>query len=185
MNIKFTTLDSPKSHRSQSLFRRHTSTVHFILMIGMSRRIPRCVILRACNRSGWSTSFTHQTYVHEQFYFRYEGSTLEPPCIETTHWRVLSNPIKVSPSQLRALHYLLKQRIDPDTCEYDTAAYRQSADADEVKVNRPIQARSENHRLVYCECSDWEPKGDMDRALCELPRRERGVLEYEGVPAKL
>jgi Eukaryotic-type carbonic anhydrase len=122
------------------------------------------------------------THPMKQFYFRYEGSTVEPPCIETTHWRVLSNPIKVSPSQLRALHYLLKERIDPNTCEPDTAAFRQSPEADQVKVNRPIQTPSEFHQLVYCECSDWKPKGEKDQAFCELPRRDRGVLIYAGEP---
>jgi hypothetical protein len=104
----------------------------------------------------------------------------EPPCIEVVHWRVLSNPIVVAPSQLRVLHYLLRNRIDPDTCEYDTSAYIQSPEAKEVKVNRPLQKVSAGHLLVYCECADWKPKGDKDSVFCDLPLEERGVFYFAG-----
>lgn len=83
----------------------------------------------------------------------------------------------VAPSQLRALHYLLKNRLDPDTCEYDTAVKVESAEGNKVKANRPIQATSDRHRLVYCECSDWNPKGAKDKAYCELSAKERGVFD--------
>jgi hypothetical protein len=91
----------------------------------------------------------------------------EPPCIEGVHWRVLSSPIQVSPRQLRALHYLLKHRIDPDTCSAYTAAQVQPSDG-EVKANRPIQTTTKRHKLVYCDCSTWKPQGDKDRATCEM-----------------
>ena len=115
-------------------------------------------------------------YIHTRthYYFRYEGSTPEPPCIEGVHWRVLKDPIIVAPSQIEELKSLLTNRVDPATCQPYTAA-RVEADGS-VHVNRPLQRRRPSHKLVYCECLDWESKGTLDKEYCKLPPKERGVI---------
>lgn len=117
-----------------------------------------------------------------EYYFRYEGSMTEPPCFEGVHWRIVKDPIKVNPSQLRRLHALIKNRLNPDTCEFDTAAAPKFEGAsNKIRANRPLQMRSPRHRAVYCECIDWESKSEQDLAYCGLPASLRGVEEFSGV----
>ena len=113
-----------------------------------------------------------QTRTH--YYFRYEGSEPEPPCVEGVHWRVLKNPVTVAPSQIAALENLLANRIDPNTCLPYTAV-RIEADGS-VHNNRPIQKRRPSHLVVYCECEDWESNTLSDKKYCSLPPEERGVI---------
>lgn len=103
---------------------------------------------------------------------------VEPPCIQVAHWRILKDPIKVAPAQLRSLEHLLKSRVDPETCEYFTAGHVNSRGS--ISVNRPLQVTSRAHKLVYCECADWYSKSKKDQAYCELDTNVRGVFEYEG-----
>ena len=112
------------------------------------------------------------------YYFRYEGSTLEPPCVQTVHWRVMRVPIKVAPSQIRALETLLSERIDPETCEKDTAGRPRADNSTAVDVNRPLQTSRPSHKLVYCECEDWESNLPADREYCSLSKAERGVFDF-------
>lgn len=106
--------------------------------------------------------------VNTEYYFRYEGSMLEPPCLETVHWRVIHKPIKVSPGQLRKLHNLLNNRLNPFTCKKETAGKPKSSKSRKVLVNRPLQTTTRRHKLVYCECADWEPKSAADRDFCNI-----------------
>jgi hypothetical protein len=114
------------------------------------------------------------------YYFRYEGSTPEPPCVEGVHWRVLKDPVKVAPSQLADLRSLLANRVDPVTCSPYTAA-RMEADGS-VHANRPLQLRRPSHLLVFCECVDWEPSLSTDQVFCTLPPEERGVVTRSKEP---
>ena len=106
--------------------------------------------------------------VNTEYYFRYEGSMPEPPCFEGVHWRVLRKPIKVSPGQLRRLRNLLSNRLNPLTCEKETAGKPQSPESNKVLVNRPIQTMTRRHKFVYCECADWLPKSLEDRSYCNI-----------------
>lgn len=122
-------------------------------------------------------------YIHARthYYFRYEGSTAEPPCIEGVHWRVLKDPIVVAPSQIAEIQDLLVNRVDPNTCQPYTAARVESDGS--VHVNRPLQRRRPAHKLVYCECVDWESKGNLDKQYCKLPPEERGVIPRTEQPS--
>ena len=113
-----------------------------------------------------------QTRTH--YYFRYEGSTPEPPCVEGVHWRVLKDPVTVAPSQINELQSLLANRIDPDTCQPYTAA-RVEPDGS-VHANRPLQRTRPSHLVVYCECVDWDPNLNTDKEYCNLSPEERGVV---------
>ena len=113
-----------------------------------------------------------------QYYFRYEGSLPEPPCFETVHWRVLKNPVRVSPAQIEELDRLIAHRIDPLTCKRETAGKMRRPGSKKVDVNRRIQTRTREHKLVFCECVDWESANREDRAWCEKSMKERGVEPF-------
>eukprot|EP00977_Amphora_coffeiformis_P029124 scaffold38918_cov176-Amphora_coffeaeformis.AAC.2 len=113
-----------------------------------------------------------------EYYFRYEGSLTEPPCVRTAHWRVMRRPIRVAPSQIRALEKLLAERIDPDTCEAYTAGRPRDGDTTAVDVNRPLQKYRHTHKLVYCECVDWKSRFRVDGEYCSFPMEVRGVSNF-------
>ena len=114
-----------------------------------------------------------------EYYFRYEGSTLTPPCLQTVNWRVLKSPIKVAPSQIRMLQLMLAKSVDPETCEYQTAGKQCTEGNWRVDVNRPSQTTTGAHKLVYCECVNWESKTPQDHAYCSLSMEERGVFPFK------
>lgn len=115
-----------------------------------------------------------------KYYFRYVGSTPEPPCFEGVHWRVLKDPIKVAPSQLRSLEKLLYNRIDPVTCQRYTAGTRRfpNRDPERLAYNRPLQTVTDEHKLMYCECADFKSRAENDLAYCNLTMAERGVFNF-------
>lgn len=101
-----------------------------------------------------------------EYYFRYKGSKPEPPCLEGVHWRVLRNPVKVSAGQLNKLANLMKNRINPETCQYDTAG-KAEIGSSKLLYNRPLQTTTRGHKLVYCECDDWESQSLLDQHYCQ------------------
>lgn len=133
----------------------------------------RCLSLRSQQVAHSTLGLTRRRL---QYYFRYKGSAIEPPCFEEVHWRVLKDPIKVSPRQIRLLERLISNRVDPDTCESYTAGVLRNQNSWRVNVNRPIQTTTEEHRLVYCECVDWNSRAVNDEAYCALSFEERGVI---------
>ena len=86
-------------------------------------------------------------------------------------------PIKVAPSQVRALESLVSERIDPKSCEAYTAGRPRGGNSTAVDINRPLQTNRGKHRLVYCECQDWESKLPRDEEYCKLSMEERGVFQ--------
>lgn len=113
-----------------------------------------------------------------QYYFRYEGSQGVPPCLEVVHWRVIKDSIKVPPSQIRRLEELIANRINPETCRLETAGVPRANNPALVNVTRPMQTTTNAHKVVYCECLDWESDRPNDQAYCKLPMPQRGALRY-------
>lgn len=101
----------------------------------------------------------------------------EPPCFTTVHWRVLSRPIRVAPSQIDKLERLMVRRLDPDTCQRENAGKPRLPGNRLRDTNRPLQTTTPEHELVYCECIDWDSKRDADKEYCNMTMAERGVLE--------
>jgi hypothetical protein len=115
--------------------------------------------------------------VETEYYFRYEGSQTVPPCFsESVHWRVMKNSIRVAPTQIRQLEELITSRINPMTCLPETAGKPRTGASKFVDVNRPIQTVSKGHKVVFCECVDWDSSIAADRRWCNLTMQERGVL---------
>lgn len=92
----------------------------------------------------------------------------------------MRRPIKVAPSQIRALEHLLSERIDPHTCKAYTAGRPREGNSKAVDVNRPLQNKRHSHKAVYCECLDWESRFRVDREYCSLSMEERGVSDFSG-----
>jgi len=88
--------------------------------------------------------------VGTEYYFRYEGTQIVPPCWETVHWRVMKDPIRVHQRQIDELNRLLAWRLSPDgdnECEVDTAG-RLASDGDHVDMNRDVQYLGSLRKLL-------------------------------------
>jgi Eukaryotic-type carbonic anhydrase len=103
--------------------------------------------------------------VETEYYFRYEGTMVQPPCWEVIHWRPLKDPIRVHKRQIDELNRLMAWRLNPDTCARDTAGIV-SADSSRIEAHREIQYMHDQHRFVFCECKDWPSKFKGDREWC-------------------
>lgn len=117
--------------------------------------------------------------VKTEYYFRYEGGQMVPPCFETVHYRVMKDPILINPVQLAELERLLAWRISPrgsssGECQNDTAGRpRAGSDGNAVDLNRPLQDYSNIHRKVFCECNDWVSKFQEDIDWCQMGENQR------------
>ncbi len=117
--------------------------------------------------------------VKTEYYFRYEGGQMVPPCFETVHYRVMKDPILINPIQLAELERLLAWRISPrgsgsGECENDTAGRpRDGGNGTAVDLNRPLQDYSNIHRKVFCECNDWVSKFQEDKDWCLMEQNQR------------
>jgi hypothetical protein len=126
-----------------------------------------------------------------EYYYRYQGTMTIPPCyglhvggsrIQTNHWRVMKDPIRVRPHQIDELNRLLKDRTSPfgadsNACQRDTAG---KVDSDgKISVARPLQQRSRPHYNTFCQCDRWSSKVPEDRAWCKSGDRD---YRLEGHP---
>jgi hypothetical protein len=117
--------------------------------------------------------------VKTEYYYRYEGGQMVPPCFETVHYRVMKDPIRIHPTQLAELERLLAWRISPrgsglSECENDTAGRpRAGSNGNAVDLNRPLQEYSNIHRKVFCECDDWDSKFQEDIDWCQMDENTR------------
>lgn len=121
--------------------------------------------------------------VKTEYYFRYEGGQMVPPCFETVHYRVMKDPILINPVQLAELERLLAWRIAPRgsgslECMNDSAGRpRAGSNGNAVDLNRPLQEYSNIHRKVFCECNDWVSKFQEDKDWCLLNENQRWYQE--------
>jgi hypothetical protein len=75
----------------------------------------------------------------------------------------MKDPIVVASRQIAELNRLLANRIDPTTCQPDSAGV---VSGDTVDVSRDIMYLHKQHRLVFCECKDWPSKFQADVEWC-------------------
>jgi hypothetical protein len=115
-----------------------------------------------------------------QYYFRYRGSWVEPPCLEdmTAEWRVMKDTIKISRAQFKRLERLFLQRLNPKTCVRESAGKPRPGITSKMDFNRPIQTTTKKHGLMFCECVDFDPQTAKDKAYCAKSMKERGVFVY-------
>jgi hypothetical protein len=117
--------------------------------------------------------------VGTEYFYRYEGTQMVPPCYEKVHYRVMKDPIRIHPDQLAELERLLAWRIAPkgsefNECQRDSAGPdRAGSSGNAVDLNRPLQSYSNIHRKVFCECGDWDSKFQGDKDWCELDQQTR------------
>jgi hypothetical protein len=120
--------------------------------------------------------------VGSEYYFRYEGTQTTPPCINKAHWRLMKDPIRVAPHQIKELERIIAWRIN-DQCQADTAGKkRDDGNLDAVDVNRPLQSYNELHRMVFCECQDWPSKFPQERSWCRNWKIRDPAIRFEQQP---
>jgi len=122
--------------------------------------------------------------VGTEYYFRYEGTQMYPPCWEVVHWRVLKDPIRVHPRQIAELNRLLAWRRSPsgdNRCDLDTAG-EVSSNGQTVDLSRRTQYYHLQHRQVFCECKDWPSKFEGDKEWCANWQDDPGYKRFYGNP---
>jgi hypothetical protein len=120
--------------------------------------------------------------VGSEYYFRYEGTQTTPPCINKAHWRLMKDPIRVAPHQIKELERIIAWRIN-DQCQADTGGKkREDGNLDAVDVNRPLQSYNELHRMVFCECQDWPSKFPQERSWCRNWKIRDPAIRFEQQP---
>ena len=85
-----------------------------------------------------------------QYYYNYRGGLTYPPCTEIVYWRVMMQPMMISPGQLERIERLTYMHINND-CVLNTVGKRRSSKSCAVDVNRPRQALSIKHSLKRCD----------------------------------
>lgn len=115
--------------------------------------------------------------VGTEYYYRYEGTQLVPPCWEVVHWRVMKDPIRVHKRQIAELNRLLAWRLNPDSCESDTAGVV-SDDGNTVDLSREVMYYHDLHRKVFCECPAWPSQFPGDQEWCRNYRNDENYDRF-------
>jgi hypothetical protein len=115
--------------------------------------------------------------VGTEYYYRYEGTQLVPPCWEVVHWRAMKDPIRVHPRQIKELSRLLAWRLNPGECTVDTAGVV-SDDGDLVDLSREVMYYESPHRKVFCECKDWPSKFPGDQEWCRNWKQDTSYSRF-------
>ena len=82
------------------------------------------------------------------FFFRYDGTTTDPPCVFLTWW-VMSSPMRISFEQLDQAKHLLFTHVNGD-CE------KTSVHNADQSVARPLQKRADDQFVMECKEGDFK-----------------------------
>jgi hypothetical protein len=115
-----------------------------------------------------------------QYHFRYRGSWVEPPCLEDmpAEWRIMKDPVLISPDQYARLDQLFYSRLNPSTCLPESAGRPRSGSTYKKDFNRPTQTTTYMHGLTFCECIDFTSGLTNDIAYCAQSMQNRGVYPF-------
>lgn len=89
-----------------------------------------------------------EAFMRTIFFYRYDGSITEPPCLPITWW-VMSEPMLISHRQLAQIRHLLFTHVGGDECK-GTSVHN----ADQ-SVARPIQPLGEDDEIQGCAVGDF------------------------------
>ena len=104
-----------------------------------------------------------EAFVTTVFFFRYDGSTTEPPCYPLTWW-VMTSPMIISFEQLRQIKLLIFTHVDGD-CE------KTSVHNADQSVARPVQTLGSDRYIMKCEEGDF--KSDVEKG--KVPPKDGNV----------
>lgn len=157
----------------------------------IGKSLSRTMTANSWKDSTWIGSITSLMLgARTEYYFRYEGTQTIPPCYgpwalgsrgNTTHWRVMKDPIRVHPQQIQEMERLIKSRIAPQEegrgfrCRPDTAGVV-TADG-HISVSRPLQNFS-HHVMTFCECKNWRSRWPDDREWCDINDVQERFFEH-------
>ena len=83
------------------------------------------------------------------FFYRYDGSITEPPCIDISWW-VMNEPMLVSTTQLQQAKRILFTNVDPESSCQPTSVHNS-----DQQVTRPIQPLGSNRDIQHCHEGDF------------------------------
>lgn len=89
-----------------------------------------------------------EAFLRDIFFFRYDGSITEPPCLDITWW-VMIDPMYISYEQLEMGKRILFTHIDPQ-CQ-PTSVHNAK-----MEVVRPIQPLGEDRVIQRCQRGSFE-----------------------------
>lgn len=88
------------------------------------------------------------SFLNTIFFFRYDGTTTDPPCVTLTWW-VMSSPMRISFEQLNQAKYLLFTHVNGD-CE------KTSVHNADQSVARPLQKQADEQFVMECKEGDFK-----------------------------
>ena len=94
-----------------------------------------------------------EAFMPSIFFYRYDGSMTEPPCMDITWW-VMYDPMTISLGQLDQLKRILFTHVDPDCTPTSVHNADQS-------VARPIQPLGEDRDIELCDPKTF--RSDIDK----------------------
>jgi len=106
---------------------------------------------------GQASTFNPYTeaFLTTLFFFRYDGSTTDPPCYSNT-WFVMSSPMLISFEQLRQIKLLLFTHVNGN-CE------KTSVHNSDQSVARPLQTLSDDVAVMKCMEGDFVSDEENER----------------------
>ena len=88
-------------------------------------------------------------FMTTMFFYRYDGSITEPPCIDISWW-VMNQPMNISTRQLHQAKTLLFTNVDPQQGCRKTSVHNR-----DQSVARPIQPLGNDREIQHCHEGDF------------------------------